>query len=161
MLSTVLIGASAALLCALAIILGAYLFRLCKENKSKRLNLGGVFLAIGFIPMALVMFSDMRRGGVSVLNFIEYLRSPLFMADLSLDVFLQVGSFSFFIDFFSGITFTTIMLLSAKECMHAIHNGAREDLGHDSFAAAANEQPAYMETRGVTVPYVRFCRYLS
>ena len=160
MLSTVLIGITAALLCAIALILGAYLYRLCKDNKSKRMNLGGVFLAIGFIPMALVVFADMRRGGVPVFSYIEYLRSPLFMADMSLDMFLQVGQLSFLIDFFSGITFTTIMLLSAKECVLAISE-EKMDLGHDSFAAAANEHPAYMETRGVTVPYVRFCRYLS
>ena len=160
MLTTVLIGGSAALLSVLALILGTYLYRLSKENKSKRMNFGGVFLAIGFIPMALVMFSDMRRGGVPFFNYLQYFRSPLFMTDLSLDVFLQVGELSFLIDFFSGITFTTIIFISVGGCACALHKD-KTDIGHDSFSAEANEQPAYMETRAVTVPYVRFCRYLS
>ena len=159
-MSTVLIGGSAALLSVIALILGVYLHRLCRENKSKRMSLGGVFLAIGFIPMALVMFSDMYRGGISVFGYLGYLRSPLFMADMSWDVFLQMGELSFLIDFFSGITFTTIIFISVSECVHSVRKETA-DLGHDSFAAAANEKPAYMETRGAMVPYVRFCRYLS
>lgn len=160
MISTVLLGCSAALLSVIAIILGTYVLRLRRENKSKRLSLGGVFLALGFLPMALVMVADLKRGGLPIFTYFSYFRNPFFMTDFTFDLFAQIGEISFLIDFFSTITLTTIVVVSVAECTHFF---CREVLSSDvdEGRQAAKEASDYVADRSVTVPYIRFCRFLS
>ena len=160
MISTVLLGCSAALLSVAAIILGTYALRLRRENKSKRLSLGGVFLALGFLPMALVMFADLKRGSLPIFSYLTYFRNPFFMTDLTFDLFAQMGEISFLIDFFSTVTFTTIVIVSVVECTQffsrkVIVSDAEEDRN------AAKEAFDYVADRSATVPYISFCRFLS
>jgi len=159
MFSAVIISAIAAVLSVAAIILGTYLFKLSKENKKTRIPLRGVFLALGFLPMALIMFSDIRHGGVPAMNYIQYFRTT-FLVDISPEIFASFGELSVLIDFFSTLTVTALVVMSVSECALFFIEGA-VSIGQDSCGKEGNETPEYMEERGGAHSYICFGRYLS
>ena len=160
MTSTVILCSSAALLAVLALILGTYLWRLRKENKYKHLSLGGVFLALGVLPMAVVMFAEFKRGAIPAFNYLAFLRSPFFMADVTFDVFAQMNEFSFLIDFFSTVTFTTIVVVSVSECVHLFSRDVYSS-ADDEQQQAASEVSDPVADRAAATPYIEFCRLLN
>ena len=159
MISTVLLGCSAALLSVAAIILGTYALRLRRENKSKRLSLGSVFLALGFLPMALVMFADLKRGSLPIFSYLTYFRNPFFMTDLTFDLFAQIGEISFLMDFITAILLSSTVVITLSR--HSAFRGREEEGGVRKPTCKSKPVAERSERRAIARPYLCYGCYLS
>ena len=168
MFSTIVLCGVVTLLCLFAVSLAAYVHRLFKANRSRRLDLCSAFLAIGFLPMAIMTISNIGLGSPTfvnfnnpiLLNFITYLRNPFLGIDVTIGAFAQIGELSFLMDFLTAIFLSSTVVITLSH--HAIIGGSEERLS-SSRKATCKSKPAVkpIEERVVARPYLCYGCFLS
>ena len=158
MSSTVFLTGALALLCLIALIVSVCKHKLSKEEKQKASGFGGVFFAIGFVPMALMTLSSFRAQSPILANFFAYFRTPLSF-EFTLDAVVGVGNLSFVIDFFTAILFGSTVAIALSGDFEPLRTSDHISggAGQKDVAFCVNN----VEHKELTVSYLKFCRILS
>jgi len=158
MFSTGFLTGALALLCLVVVIASIFKRKLSKV-KNKAFDLKGVFLAFGFLPMAIMTLFSFRFQSAVLTNFFAYLRTPFLSFEFAIDAFAGFGQVSFVMDFFTVIIFGSTVAI-------ALSSDVDSRLVPDHISGGANRNTAVfgeenLEKKGVSVPYLTYCRFLS
>ena len=159
MFSTIFLCGVASLLCLGVVKLAAYTHRLFKINRSRRLDLRRFFLAIGFLPMAIVTISNIGASNPALVNFLAFLRNPVLGIDVTIGAFAQLGEISFLMNFITAILLssTVVITLSGKFALSEFgEQGSGRDSGGNHGVVAH-----FFQNRVVDRPYLCYGCYLS
>ncbi len=158
MSSTVFLCGALALLCLVSVIITIIGHKQSKDGKCKPIGLGRIFLAIGFLPMAIVTIFNTRFNNPYIINLLAYLRSPLPIMDV-FGTFAGVGEVSFLMNILTAMIFSSTVVITITYDLdllrHRDHDAVKKT--HCKKNAVA-QLPDHKE---VAVPYIQFCRILS
>lgn len=158
MSSTVFLCGALALLCLVSLIITIIGRKQSKDGKCKPIGLGRIFLAIGFLPMAVVTIFSTRFTNPYILNLLAFLRNPLPMLDF-FGNFACVGEVSFLMNILTAMIFSSTVAITISYDLDVLrqHDHDAVKKPHCKYNAVA-QLPDHKE---IAVPYIEFCRILS
>ena len=158
MSSTVFLWGALALLCLVSVIISIVGHKQSKDGKCKPMGLGRIFLAIGFLPMAILTIFSSRFSNPIVLNFLAFVRNPFPVFDL-FGTFAGVGEVSFLMNILTAMIFSSTVVITISYDLDVLrqHDHDAVKKPHCKYDAVAQMS----DHKEIAVPYIQYCRILS